>query len=124
MTPCTKEITLLTRWAVEPDSSVVSPDSVSGEVNAPLDRDRDRDHDREHSPEVNDSAAKGAQSIQSHTPPDIDPFAPVDTAIGGWIVDQPGLKRTFFGLMDPRAPSLDRVAESFALYCVDRFILF
>jgi hypothetical protein len=43
--------------------------------------------------------------------------------IGGWIVDHPGLERTLFGPMDPRAPRLDRVAESFALYGVDRVIL-
>lgn len=44
--------------------------------------------------------------------------------IGGWIADHPGLERTSFGLLDPRAPSLDHVAESFALYDVDRVILF
>lgn len=87
-------MTLLTKWAFEPDSDMDSLEILCG----------------------------GDATLDKHS--EIDGVAGNDNPVGGWIVESPVEKRMKYGLLDPGTPSIERIARSYQFQKMEPLILF
>ena len=111
---------LVTRWNFDVDAGMGSPETSCGKE-LPI---GGQDDLIANPKDEQASAADYAEGIESRAPAEVNASAPIHSDVGEWIIEGLGFSPTRWSLMDPNAPNVDRLAESFSLHGVVKLIVF